>query len=84
MSRRATYSRALYRTVHLVAGAILGAYVYSPLGDVGWFKFTTRDIVVPLIMVTGVWLWKGHDIKGWLKTASRKWNAGAGRPITGP
>jgi hypothetical protein len=76
MSRTAVRTRGIHRTIHLVAGGVLGAFVYSPLRDVAWFQILTQAAVVPAVAITGLWLWKGHAVKSWL------W--GKPRPATVP
>jgi hypothetical protein len=71
MSRTAVRTRGIHRTIHLVAGGVLGAFVYSPLRDVAWFQVVTQAAAVPTVTITGLWLWKGHAVKSWLGGKSR-------------
>jgi len=70
MSRNAVRTRGIHRTIHLVAGGVLGTFVYSPLRDVAWFQILTQAVVIPAVTITGFWLWRGHAVKSWLRGKS--------------
>jgi hypothetical protein len=72
MSRSATNTRNLHRVIHLIGGAVLGTFIYSPLRDVPWFCLATQAVVVPLVTMTGLWLWKGHALRSWLRRANAR------------
>lgn len=46
--------------LHLAAGIFLGAYIYSPLGEVAAFQMLVKFFILPLLALSGLWLWKGH------------------------
>jgi hypothetical protein len=48
------------RWVHIFAGSVIATYVYSPLSESNGFSFFTKAIVIPLLIATGLWLWKGQ------------------------
>lgn len=50
--------RVLLRWVHIILGLVLMCYVYSPLGEAKWFQIAIKFIVLPAIVLTGVWIWK--------------------------
>ncbi len=50
--------RNLLRVIHLVVAALIGAYLYSPLGDVAWFVNVVRASVLPVLLVTGLSMWQ--------------------------
>ena len=58
MSRYA--QRNLIRTIHLVGAASIGTYVYSPWSDVAWFALFNQALVIPVLSLTGLWMWKGQ------------------------
>jgi hypothetical protein len=45
--------RDIQRSVHLVASAILIAYLYTTLGDNNIFDTMVRAMVIPMLLVTG-------------------------------
>ena len=50
--------RAILRWVHVILGLVILCYIYSPWATVVSFQIFVKFIVVPTIVVTGVWIWK--------------------------
>ena len=50
--------RGLRRTVHTVAGALLVAYLYTPLGEQPLAGLINRAVVVPVLVLSGVAMWQ--------------------------
>ncbi len=50
--------RTIQRWVHIVFGLIVLCYVYSPFSQYDWFRWTVRLLVVPVLVISGLWLWK--------------------------
>ena len=48
------------RILHIAAGCVLASYIYSPWGENHAFQIATKAIVIPLTIISGLWLWKGH------------------------
>jgi hypothetical protein len=67
MSVSAKTARDRLRVLHLAASAVLGAYVYSPWGGEPWFRLLTQVVVLPLVTLSGLWMWKGRKLVSWLK-----------------
>ncbi len=59
--------RILLRYLHLLGGAIIGTYVYSPWHHVDWFVLLNQVIVAPLLTLSGLWMWQGHKIRKLIK-----------------
>lgn len=55
--------RNILRTIHFVGAACIGTFVYSPWSSVEWFALLNQVLVVPLLSLTGLWMWQGHRIK---------------------
>jgi hypothetical protein len=51
-------TRKTLRLGHMVEGALLAAFVYTPLGDWDPARLLVRVIVVPAIIATGLLMWK--------------------------
>ncbi len=58
-SRRRTSAR----TIHLVAAAMLGAFVYAPGEFVEPLRLMLQLLVIPAVTITGVFLWKQAAIR---------------------
>ena len=50
--------RMILRWTHIILGLVILCYIYSPLATVVPFQIFVKFIVVPVIVVTGVWIWK--------------------------
>lgn len=50
--------RNFTRIIHLIGAAAIGTYVYSPFSDYEWFRLTMQVLIIPMLTLTGVWLWK--------------------------
>jgi uncharacterized protein (DUF2141 family) len=55
--------RNVARWLHIGVGSIIATYIYSPWGELAAFQFFTKAIVIPLTIISGLWLWKGHLLK---------------------
>lgn len=58
-----TNKRNAVRWVHIGIGAIIAAYVYSPWGRLPLFQLAVQAIVLPAVILSGLWLWKGHLLR---------------------
>lgn len=52
--------RNAVRMLHIAVGSVLAAYIYSPWGENQAFQIATKAILIPLTILSGLWLWKGH------------------------
>jgi len=50
--------RNIIRIIHLTGGLAIGTFVYSPYGQLQWFSLTMQIVVIPVLVLTGFWLWK--------------------------
>ena len=50
--------RNALRVVHLVIAALIGAYLYSPLGQFIWFETMVKWTVLPVLAITGLSMWQ--------------------------
>jgi hypothetical protein len=55
--------RVIFRWIHLVFSIPILGYIYSPFEEIPKYAHTVRFVVVPVIAVTGLWMWKGHVVR---------------------
>ncbi len=55
--------RTILRYSHLVAGMLNVFFIYTPLGDVSAFQLLVQIILVPVIIITGVWMWQQARVR---------------------
>lgn len=54
--------RTIARWLHIIFGLTLLGYVYGPPEEVLQYRPYFQFIFIPLIFITGLWMWKGHVI----------------------
>ena len=55
--------RAILRSIHLVFAIPIIGYVYSPFENIPQYARPTRFVFLPTLIVTGLWMWKGHLVR---------------------
>jgi hypothetical protein len=58
--------RRAQRRVHLLAGAVLAAYVYAPLGTE--LEDVVRFAIMPILALTGIAMWQAARIRRALRS----------------
>jgi len=66
-------ARSIFRWIHIVFAIPILGYIYSPFDKIPSYAFPTRFIFVPIMVLSGLWMWKGHAVR---RLLSR-------RPVTG-
>jgi thiosulfate reductase cytochrome b subunit len=67
--REAT-KRSILRWIHLVLAIPIIGYVYSPFKELPNYAPVVRYVAVPVIALTGLWMWKGHVVRRLLSKKS--------------
>ncbi|HEY7352643.1 MAG TPA: hypothetical protein VH596_07730 [Terriglobales bacterium] len=55
--------RSLFRWIHLVLAIPIIGYIYSPFENLPGYAFPTRYVFLPAMVLTGLWMWKGHVVR---------------------
>jgi glucose-6-phosphate-specific signal transduction histidine kinase len=55
--------RSIARWVHLVFSIPVLGYVYSPFEELPNYAPIVRFVAIPMIALTGLWMWKGHLLR---------------------
>jgi hypothetical protein len=55
--------RVVYPWLHLILSVPIIGYIYGPVADIPPAAFATRFVFVPLVVLSGLWMWKGPAIK---------------------
>jgi hypothetical protein len=58
----ASTKRSIIRGLHMVLAIPLAGYVYSPFANLPDYAGPTRFVFFPLLVLTGLWMWKGHAL----------------------
>lgn len=59
----AAAQRVIFRWIHLVLAIPIIGYVYSPFRELPNYAPIVRYIALPVMAVTGLWMWKGHLVR---------------------
>ncbi|HLV85347.1 MAG TPA: hypothetical protein VKV39_00115 [Candidatus Sulfotelmatobacter sp.] len=54
--------RWIFRWIHIVFSIPIVGYIYSPFDKLPMYAFRTRFIFVPVMVLSGLWMWKGHVV----------------------
>ena len=65
--------RSIVRWIHIVLAIPIVGYIYSPFDQIPNYAFVTRYVYVPILVLSGLWMWKGHVVRRLLTS----------RPVTG-
>ena len=55
--------RSIVRAIHLVLAIPIIGYIYSPFDVIPDYAFPTRFIFLPAMVLSGLWMWKGHLVR---------------------
>ena len=55
--------RSILRWIHIVLAVPIAGYVYSPFEELPNYAPVVRFIAIPVMVLTGLWMWKGHVVR---------------------
>jgi len=55
--------RWIVRTIHFVFSIPIAGYIYSPFDKIPDYAAPTRYFFVPMLVLSGLWMWKGHVVQ---------------------
>jgi thiosulfate reductase cytochrome b subunit len=55
--------RSIFRWIHLILAIPIVGYIYSPFDKLPGYAPATRFVFLPLMALTGLWMWKGHVVR---------------------
>jgi hypothetical protein len=55
--------RVIFRWIHIVFSIPIIGYIYSPFDKIPQYARPTRFVFVPVMILTGLWMWKGHLVR---------------------
>jgi hypothetical protein len=55
--------RKISRWIHVVFGMPVIGYIYSPFEDIHYYARSVRYFFLPVLLVSGLWMWKGHLLR---------------------
>ena len=55
--------RWIFRLIHIVFSIPILGYIYSPFEQIPNYAPATRFVFVPILVLSGLWMWKGHVLR---------------------
>jgi hypothetical protein len=55
--------RSILRWIHLIFTIPILGYVYSPFEELPNYAPVVRFVSIPVLVLTGFWMWKGHVVR---------------------
>ena len=55
--------RSIVRWAHLVLSIPVIGYVYSPFEELPNYAPVVRFVSIPVLVLSGLWMWKGHLVR---------------------
>jgi len=59
--------RKLIRWIHLLLSIPILGFIYGPVAEIPRAAFATRFVFMPIVILSGLWLWKGHAVKKYFR-----------------
>ncbi len=55
--------RTIFRWIHLIVSIPIFGYIFSPFEKLPDYAPPTRYFFFPIMVLTGLWMWKGHVVR---------------------
>lgn len=55
--------RSIVRWIHIVFSIPIIGYIYSPFEEIPNYAPLVRFVFLPLMVLSGFWMWKGHLVR---------------------
>lgn len=55
--------RRIIRGIHILFSIPIIGYIYSPFDRLPDYAPKTRYVIVPVMLLSGLWMWKGHLVR---------------------
>ncbi|HEX8503889.1 MAG TPA: hypothetical protein VF630_00870 [Hymenobacter sp.] len=60
---KASTERQLLRWFHMLASIPVLGYIYGPVASIPEAARMVRWVLMPLLILSGLWMWRGHWVK---------------------
>lgn len=55
--------RLIFRWIHIIFSIPIIGYVYSPFEEIPNYAPAVRYFFLPVLVLSGLWMWKGHLLR---------------------
>jgi thiosulfate reductase cytochrome b subunit len=63
MKAKIPQQRTFLRWIHIIVSIPIYGYIYSPFDKIPQYAPPTRFIFFPIMVLTGLLMWKGHSLR---------------------
>jgi hypothetical protein len=56
-------TRVIFRWIHIICSIPIVGYIYSPFEVIPNYAPATRFVFLPVMLLSGLWMWKGHVVR---------------------
>jgi glucose-6-phosphate-specific signal transduction histidine kinase len=71
--------RSILRWIHLVFSIPILGYIYSPFAEIPKYAPAVRLVFLPILVLSGLWMWKGPVLRRLISKRSASPDAAATR-----
>ena len=55
--------RLIFRWIHIIFSIPILGYIYDSPSDTPNYASTVRYVFLPVLLLSGLWMWKGHVLR---------------------
>jgi hypothetical protein len=55
--------RSVFRWTHIIFGIPMIGYIYDSPSNTQYYAPIVRYVFVPILLLSGLWMWKGHVVR---------------------
>ena len=64
--------RSILRWIHIIFAIPIAGYVYSPFAELPNYAPVVRFVSIPVLVLSGFWMWKGNVIRRLFSKSPKK------------
>ena len=76
--------RSIFRWVHIICGIPILGYIYDSPSDTHNYAPSVRYVFLPVLLLSGLWMWKGHVLRRLISKNSAGSAGARNRESAGP
>lgn len=70
-------TRSIIRWTHIVISIPILGYIYNPFEELPNYAPAVRFVFLPTMVLSGLWMWKGHALRQLISKGSASRHAGS-------
>src|SRR5258707_14561035 len=74
--------RSIFRWIHIIFGIPIIGYIYDSPTDTPNYAWSIRCVLLPVLLISGLWMWKGHVVRRLISKRAAGWRRSLLRPRT--